>query len=271
MPDLYDAHNHLQDERLETIRESAMTALRAEKVRYMVVNGSCEQDWPAVLELAKKYPEVVPSFGYHPWYIKERSGNWEQNLIRFLESVPSGVGEMGLDRWIKDYDFEDQQRVFTSQLEVAAQRNLPVSIHCLQAWGYLLELLQKHARPACGFVLHSFGGPKEMIPALSELGAYFSLSGYYAHERKARQREGFQSIPPDRLLLETDAPDQSLPTERVKYPLLDGNSGRQINHPANLTAVYQFAAELFNEPVEALATRVEENFKRLFGPLLLKG
>ena len=72
-------------------------------------------------------------------------------------------------------------------------------------------------------------------------------------------------MPSNRLLIETDAPDQLLPPERIQYPLTDAASGKPINHPANLGAVYRFAAELRNEPVETLAGTVEENFQRLFG------
>jgi TatD DNase family protein len=115
--------------------------------------------------------------------------------------------------------------------------------------------------------LHSYGGPQEMIAPLAELGAYFSLPGYFTHERKARQRETFKHVPPDRLLIETDAPDQNLPSERLRYPLMDAQTGKAINHPANLGAVYHFAAELLGTPLEALAERVEENFQRLFGGL----
>lgn len=261
----YDAHNHLQDERLAPFGEAVTAAWRAENVVRMVVNGSCEADWPAVLALARRYPEVIPSFGYHPWYVKERSGQWQSRLIEFLDQAPSAVGEIGLDRWVKDHDLPQQEEVFVWQLRLAAERNLPVSIHCLQAWGRLLDLLRAGPLPACGFVLHSFGGPAEMIGPLAELGAYFSLPGYFALDRKARQRDAFRHVPPDRLLLETDAPDQSLPEDRVQYPLADVQTGKPINHPANLAAVYRFATELFGQPLEDLARRVEENFLRLFG------
>jgi TatD DNase family protein len=264
---LYDAHNHLQDERLEHVREKVIVDLRRENVRRMVVNGSVESDWPAVLKLAQTCPEAIPSFGYHPWYIKGRSPEWEENLVRFLDLVPSGVGEIGLDRWMKDYDLADQERVFTSQLRLAADRNLPVSIHCLKAWGKLLEILKAQPGPRCGFVLHSFGGPQEMIDPLVGLGAYFSLPGYFAHPPKTQQREAFRQVPRERLLIETDAPDQSLPAERVKYTLDDPKTGKPLNHPANLSAVYEFAAELLGEPIDKLAKQVEENFKRLFGSL----
>ena len=265
---LYDAHNHLQDERLAPGREAILETVQKEGVVRMVVNGSCEEDWPAVLALAQSCPRVIPSFGYHPWYVKERTPDWREVLIRFLGQVPSAVGEIGLDRWIKDYDLEQQEEVFIWQLRLAAERNLPVSIHCLQAWGRLLELLRVEPRPRCGFVLHSFGGPQEMIAPLAELGAYFSLPGYFAHERKAPQREAFRHVPAERLLIETDAPDQLLPEERVRYPLRDAVSGKTLNHPGNLSAVYAFASELLEVPVEALAERVEGNFLRLFGRLL---
>jgi TatD DNase family protein len=261
---LYDAHNHLQDARLAPHRESILAAAQREGVASMVVNGSCEEDWPQVLALARICPRVIPSFGYHPWYVKERSPDWQAALLRHLDAVPSAIGEIGLDRWIKDHDDAVQEEVFVWQLRLAAERNLPVSIHCLQTWGRLLELLRAGPCPRCGFLLHSFGGPREMIGPLAKLGAYFSVPGYFAHERKARQRETFRHVPPNRLLIETDAPDQLLPAERIQYPLTEPATGKAINHPANLGAVYRFVAELLAEPLGSLAERVEENFQRLF-------
>jgi TatD DNase family protein len=264
---LFDAHNHLQDDRLAPHHADILRALTEVGVVKMIVNGSCEEDWPQVLELAKTVPQVIPSFGYHPWYVGERTVNWQENLVKFLDAVPSAVGEIGLDKWIKDSDFAAQEKVFVWQLRLAAGRNLPASIHCLQAWGTLLEILNREPRPRCGFVLHSFGGPREMIEPLAKLGAYFSLPGYFAHDRKERQRETFKHVPRERLLIETDAPDQSLPENRVEFPLPNSENGKPMNHPANLRAVYRFASELLNEPIESLVKQVEENFHRVFGNL----
>lgn len=260
---LYDAHNHLQDERLDGAREGIMAALAQENVLKMVVNGSCESDWPAVLDLSRKYSQVIPSFGYHPWYVRERSAHWAKALETLLDQVPSAIGEIGLDRWIQDFDTPAQEEVFTIQMRIAAERNLPVSIHCLKAWDRLFELLEHGPRPACGFLLHSFGGPREMIAALADMGAYFSIPGYFAHERKMRQRETFRHVPRERLLIETDAPDQLLPPDRERYRL--AKDGKALNHPGNLAAVYEFAAELRAEPVADLARQVAANFQRLFG------
>ena len=263
---LYDAHNHLQDERLKPHLTAVMAAVQAEPIAKMVVNGSGEEDWPDVLALARKFPQVIPSFGCHPWYVKHRTPSWQATLSWHLDQIPSAIGEIGLDRWIKDHDDAQQEEVFIGQLHLAAERNLPVSIHCLQAWGRMLEILRAGPRPSCGFLLHSFGGPVEMVPALARLGAYFSLPGYFAHERKVRQRATFQKIPLDRLLIETDAPDQRLPDERNHFPLQDA-AGKPINHPANLRGVYEFAAELLSMPLEDLSAQIGKNFQRLFGPL----
>ena len=292
---LYDAHNHLQDERFGGWQSELLSACAREGVVCMVVNGSCEEDWPQVLALGPQFgrdafhrvpfssekvrdgvepvpttseprpsPQIIPSFGYHPWYIHERTADWLKSLVSFLDQVPSVVGEIGLDRWKPGLPYDDQEEVFLAQLQLAAERNLPVSIHCLQAWGRMFDLLKAGPRPERGFLLHSYGGPKEMVKPFTDLGAYFSLPGYYAHERKERQRETFRHVPGERLLIETDAPDQSLPTGRIRFELQNA-AGKPLNHPANLRAVYEFAAELFGEPIEALAARVEENFRRLFG------
>jgi TatD DNase family protein len=208
---------------------------------------------------------VVPSFGCHPWYVKERTARWKESLEHHLAQSPAAIGEIGLDRWIRDYDLPQQEEAFLWQLRLAAERDRPASIHCLQAWGRLFDLLRDSPRPQCGFLLHSYGGPVEMVAPLARLGAYFSLPGYFAHERKARQREAFRAVPPDRFLIETDAPDQLPPAAWNDWPLVDPATGRPVNHPANLAGVYRFAADFLGEPLAALAARVEENFLRLFG------
>ena len=263
----YDAHNHLQDDRFGGRHGELLAACARVGVRRMVVNGSCEADWPAVLALAGEHPVVLPSFGYHPWYVGERTTGWLAALEDFLGRCPAAVGEIGLDRWKPGLSYEGQEEVFVAQLRLAAERNLPVSIHCLQAWGRLVDLLRAGPRPARGFLLHSYGGSQELVGPLAELGAYFSFPGYFAHERKVRQRETFRRVPAERLLVETDAPDQLLPEALTEFPLVEAGAGRALNHPANLGAVYRFVAELRGEPLAVLTAQVEANFQRLFGGL----
>ena len=258
----FDAHNHLQALRFGG-RQAELLA-ECPDVARMVVNGCCEEDWPAVSALAEAHRQVLPSFGYHPWCIHERSDHWEAELNRMLDAHPAAVGEIGLDRWKEGLDYEGQEEVFVTQLHIASERNLPASIHCLKAWGRILELLQDGPIPERGFLLHSYGGPTEMVQAFAQLGAYFSFPGYFLRAAKGRHREAFKSVPADRLLIETDAPDQRLPDALNAYPFTD-SAGEPVNHPANLPIVYQGVAKILETPLVALAEQVEDNFERLFG------
>src|SRR5688572_9654744 len=116
---LYDAHNHLHDERLSNRIEEIVAELPGLGLQRCVVNGTCERDWPAVEALAKRFSWVIPAFGLHPWFAKERSGNWFDALRRVIDANPgASIGEIGLDRWMRDPDVADQEKVFLAQLEL---------------------------------------------------------------------------------------------------------------------------------------------------------
>ena len=279
----YDAHNHLQDERFRGTQEAIMAMARMGGVRCMVVNGACESDWPEVMKLAHRYPEVIPSLGYHPWYLRERSAEWESTLESLLQKHPQTmVGEIGLDRWMLENpdrwrtyrgdtdafvgdppSMEEQESVFLSQLELACRWNRVASVHCLRAFGRLLELLESHPLPTRGFLLHSYAGPAEMIPSFARLGAYFSFPGSHLHARKERHGQMFRHVPRDRLLVETDAPDQ-LPPEAFRPHICLGSGEKVLNHPANLPVIHAGLAALLDMPTIDLVEQANANFRRLF-------
>lgn len=188
------------------------------------------------------------------------------------------VGEFGLDRWILDRARPDDPRltglrraplteqteVFLWQLDLAATHNLPASIHCLDAWGHLHDLLRTARRPSRGFLLHAYSGPVEMVKMFADLGAFFSFNGSFLDPRKGRLRDLYATLPIDRLLVETDAPAMRLPSDAEKYPPLPVPDGSLANHPANLAATYKALAELRRLDVADLVAQVEKNFQRLF-------
>jgi TatD DNase family protein len=264
---LYDAHNHLQSESFAADVGSVVAEAVRAGLKRMVVNGATEEDWPAVADLARQFPCVLPSFGLHPRYLRERGADWRPRLLRLLDEMPAAVGEIGLDRGMENHDLPGQEEVFVWQLRIAAERNLPASIHCLRAWGRLYEILRDNPRPARGFLLHSYGGSREMIGGFAKLGAYFSISGQFAQDWKKRQRGHFHDVPRERLLIETDAPFMLPPGEWMTHPMNDPATGEAIQHPANIGAIYRYVAGFLGEPIEAIAARVEENFLRLFGGL----
>lgn len=266
---MIDAHNHLHDDRLAPWRTEILAELSALGVQRAVVNGTRESDWEQVAALAREHSWIKPSFGLHPWYVAQRSHDWGEKLCAALDAHPhAAIGEIGLDRWIADHDPDydpfEQDLVFTAQLALAAERELPVTIHCLRAWGALWKRIRIAPPLKRGFLLHAYSGPVEMVPGFVKHGAYFSFNPYFLHERKAARRAVFAQIPADRLLVETDAPDMAPPAERNLHPLPE-NSGSTLNHPANLPLAYEGLAEIRNLPVSDLKTLVAENYSRLFG------
>lgn len=313
---LYDAHNHLQDAWLASHRDRVFADLTAVGIARAVVNGTCETDWPDVAALAKFSPIVHPSYGLHPWDAGNRTPDWQQKLLTRLDADPhAAVGEIGLDRWILDRARPDDPRlsglrraplaeqteVFAWQFSLAAERNLPASIHCLDAFGLLLDALRTMPRPARGFLLHAYSGSAELAKEFAALGAYFSFNGSFLSPgplnplspsptaipnfpalgdakgqpvsrslvdlspRHLRRLEFFRQIPADRLLVETDAPAMRLPARLERFSLPTTADGFVPNHPANLVAAYAGLAELRGVTLESLATQVRENFLRLFG------
>lgn len=277
---LIDAHNHLQDEWLAPHLDAIARSCEDAGVKAMVVNGTSESDWATVAELARRFTWVRPSFGLHPWDCGNASPGWREALGRMLDATPgAGVGEIGIDRWILDRARPDdarlaglrraplaeQEEAFLWQLELAADRDLPVTIHCIDAWGRLLELLRTARRPARGFLLHAYAGSGELAREFAALGAYFSFNGAYLAERHAARRAVFAQLPHERLLVETDAPAMPLPAELDRYPLPRAGNGDRINHPANLTSTYAGLAEVLGLPERELQADVAANFARWFG------
>lgn len=266
MSPLFDAHNHLHHRAFEADLDKIVQAMQRAGVERCVVNGTCENDWSRVAGLADRFPEFVqPSFGLHPWKISERSDKWDTVLADFLDRYPqAGIGECGLDRWKEPYDLDDQIRVFRTQIALAQDGDRPLSVHCLEAWGATKECLKEADLPKRGFLLHSYGGSREMVREFADLDAYFSFSGYFLTPRKEGTREAFRAVPSDRLLVETDAPEMLPPEEVIDHPLRNAD-GSSLNHPANLAAITDGLAQALECDVASLRERLATNFARFFG------
>jgi TatD DNase family protein len=275
---LYDAHQHLHFDPLTPHRAAIVRDLKSAGVKGIVVNGTTEEEWPVVAALAQEYPWVVPSFGVHPWDAGNRSPDWLSKLRATLQANPAaGVGEIGLDRWLLDLKPDDprvtglrvaplaeQVEVFTAQLALAAEFNRAASIHCVQAWGALHDVLKQGPRPTRGFLLHGYAGPIEMVKNFADLGAYFSFNIQLLEPRHKNRLETFRHIPVKRLLVETDAPTKPPVGPLNRFPLPPFTDGSEVNHPANLVVTYEQLAKLRHVPLATLAPQVEQNFQRLF-------
>lgn len=245
---MFDAHNHLQLYAGPAEIEKALAEAAAAGVKLMACNGSFPGDWEAVAAICAARPGIVPFFGVHPWHIGKAGPDWVESLERFLRGVPSGVGETGLDG-IKGPGAAVQEEFFRGHLRLARKLARPVNIHCVRAWGRLLEII-KDEKPSV-FLVHAYGGPAELVPELAGLGAYFSFGGDLADEKRAKLRKALAAVPADRLLFETDCPGpRELPWEAG---------------PAGLTAVIKLAAAALGRQAEELAADSFENGGKFLG------
>ncbi len=256
-----------------------------------VVNATREEEWPAVAALALAYPDrVIPAFGIHPWQARElrpeelrleaaataarqarelrpeelrleaaATAPWAR-LRELLEKFPrSVVGECGLDGCVATPGLAVQGPVFIEQLRLARDLQRTLTIHCVRAWGPLLDILLAEAPPP-RFLMHGYGGSLEIARRLLPLGAYFSCSGAILHPRRVAMLEVFRQLPRERILLETDAPECLPPPEYVSHPLADGR-----NHPANLPAIGSGLARALGMNAADLAELTANNAQACFG------
>jgi TatD DNase family protein len=233
--------------------------MRAAGITGCVVNATREADWDAVAALAREFPGYVfPAYGIHPWHADTAAEGWEERLRERLLADPSAtVGEAGVDGWVETPAMDLQWPVFVKQAEIAAELGRVMTVHCLKAWEPLFAAMDLAAAWPGKFLMHSFGGSREVAERLLKKGAWFSFSGHFLHPRKAKVREVFRQLPEDRILLETDAPDMIPPEDMVEFPL-----GAEINHPANLRRI----AEAFGRGArEGMPEMIARNGERFWG------
>ncbi len=218
----FDAHNHWQDPGFDQHRAEIIASLKPLNIKCMVVNGTTETDWSQVQALAASDPSIIPCFGIHPWFAATRTSGWARSL----------------------------------------ELNRPITIHCLYAVDDLLEVFERIPVPACGFLIHAYSCGTKWIEQFTQLGAYFSFSGYFLNEGKEKRLEAFRAIADERLLIETDAPSMLLPPEKERFSI---GTKERLNHPGNLVVAYQALAALRGISEDELQHQVEKNFLRLFG------
>jgi TatD DNase family protein len=251
---LFDAHNHIQDERLFPDLGKVMDRARTAGVEKMGVKGCCEGDWLKVIQIHETYEGIYPSFGLHPWFIADRSPSWFQTLEDLLIQFPNAaVGEIGIDHALEERDDADQEKVFFQQLELARKLERPVSIHCRRAWGRLIELLDQFGEFPRGMLIHCFGGSAEVATELVKRGGYISFSGSITRPNARKAGPAIRAVPDDRILIETDAPD-----------ILPTTATGPLNEPANVKLVLEKAAEFRGVSEEDLAELTFRNAEQFF-------
>jgi TatD DNase family protein len=188
------------------------------KPETIFVNSTCQADWENCSRLDTKH--FFPFFGIHPWFIGDSSNHDVDQLQNFLANLTDhafGIGEIGLDR---NTEAKDQEDILKRQLDIAANMRVPVSLHCVKAWGKLFSLLDK-TNKISKVMLHGFNGPAEILDEAIHRGYFLSFS-----PKSLEYNQFIGNVPLERLFLETDAeakncPDRQAYLSRLKSAYLE--------------------------------------------------
>lgn len=254
---LVDAHCHLADGAFDADRPEVLARARRAGVGHVVVIGESVIGSERALALARSTPGLSATAGVHPHEARAWMPDVERRLRELLaDAAAVAVGETGLD-YHYDHSPRDLQRAaFESQLALAAELGRPVVVHARSADEDIAVLLRAWGRRVPAVVLHSFSGGDGLFAAGMEIGAYFSFSGMITFKNWGHP-QAVTGCPPERLLVETDAPFLA----PVPY------RGRR-NEPAFVHATAAELARQRGESLEELARRTSENARRVFGDRL---
>jgi TatD DNase family protein len=199
-----DTHCHLDGEEFRDDLEAVITRAREAGVAAIGIPGINLQSLDTVIDVCHRYPNYCyPMLGLHPEDVK---ADWREVLERIKAAITPeviAIGEVGLDYYWEDNPAREVQLAcFEAQLELANDLSLPVVVHDRDAHEDTLRLLQKH-RPRG--VLHCYSGSAEMLREVPE-EMYIGLGGAVTFKNAKKPVAVAAAVPPDRLLLETDAP-----------------------------------------------------------------
>lgn len=256
---MFDTHCHLQE--LDDV-DAAIARARAAGVARMLLAGVGPEAWDRDDALAARHDALWISYGLHPQLVATLDDAACDRIVRALDDRLArrsprviALGEIGLDGVDeRRASIDRQERVFRAQLAIARAHRLPVALHVLREHPRALAILGDEPLPAGG-VLHSCSASPELVREYVALGLHVSFSGsitWHGGENKAARAA--QKVPRDRLVVETDAPDQTPEPQRP---------GR--NEPAFLVAIVSAIAHLWGVDFAEAARITDGNARRLFG------
>jgi len=258
---LVDTHCHLNHELFNEDMDAAFSRAQAASVTQMIVVGfDLESSRKAVALAASHGNSIFAAVGVHP----HDANNWSSGVGRQLEewaALPNvcAIGEIGLDYYRDLSPRHLQVEVFRAQMRIARSVNLPVIIHCRDAYDDTLKILSDECVQEVGGVMHCWGGSVDEARRTVDLGMHLGFGGTTTYKNAGNVREALIAAPIDAILIETDAPYLSPVPHRGKR-----------NEPAYAGIVAEHAANLRGIPVDDLEAATMENALRCFPRMRLQ-
>ncbi|WES69176.1 metal-dependent hydrolase [Superficieibacter sp. HKU1] len=208
-----------------------------------------------VSALAQQHEAIYMALGLHPIVIERHTDASLDRLENYL-AAPSdklvAIGEIGLDLYRDEPQFDRQETLLDQQLILAKRYDLPVILHSRRTHDKLAMHLKRHDLPRTG-VVHGFAGSLVQAERFIQLGYKIGVGGTITYPRASKTRNVMAQLPLEALLLETDAPDMPL----------NGFQG-QPNRPEQVARVFATLCELRPEPAEVIAEAIWRNTVALF-------
>ncbi len=255
-PILIDSHCHIVFRNFDDDLDEVAARWRQAGVASLLHACVEPAEIPAIRALADRFPELRYSVGVHP-LDTQHWNHQTQSLLRdaaLEDPRVVAIGELGLDLY-RDSNLEQQLAVLRPQLDLATELDLPVIIHCRDAFDpMLLELRQRQKEGRCPRgVMHCWGGTTEDMEVCLDLGLYISFSGTVTFPKAEAIHACARAVPQNRFLVETDCPFLAPVPRRGKR-----------NEPAYVEAVASRVAELRGQSLALVASSSTANARGLF-------
>jgi TatD DNase family protein len=251
-----DTHCHLDVPRFDADRDDVLARAWAAGLTGMVVPAIGPDAWEALLDWPARDPRVQVGLGIHPQLLPHLSPDDDEKHLARLDALLArggaiAVGECGLDGPSEaGAPIERQLRVLHAHFELARKYDLPLLVHCYRAHPHLQRYLKANPIPEAGLLMHSYSGSGDLTPFYVKAGCHFSYAGPVSFPEARKPVEALKKIPLDRLMGETDAPDQA------PFP----HRGER-NEPMHLPLVLDSMSNLLGEE---LRERTTQNARRFF-------
>ena len=252
---LVDSHCHVDFPVYAGNVEGVVARARAAGVGVCVSIGTELARFPGVKKVAEQFPDVWCSVGVHPHEAeKELLSDPARLLAEAGHPKVVAIGETGLDYYYEHAPREAQKSNFRAHIAAGRETGLPVIVHTRDADDDTITLLQEEmGKGAFTGLIHCFSGTQALADAALKMGFYISVSGIATFKNSSALRDVIQTVPLDRLLVETDAPFLAPMPHRGK-----------TNEPAFVVHTAKLLAELKGVSESDLAAATTDNFFRLF-------
>ncbi|MGY9015059.1 MAG: TatD family hydrolase [Rhodospirillales bacterium] len=252
---LVDSHCHLDYPELSEDLKGVVSRANEAGIEWMTTICTRLDNFPQVLDVAKKYENIFCTVGVHP----HEAGNddditWER-LVKLADHPKViGLGETGLDYYYERSPRDAQQKAFQAHIDASRETGLPLIVHTRDADDDTARMLrEEYAKAPFTGVIHCFSSGREMAEAALEIGFYISISGIVTFKNAQDLRDVVADLPMDRLLVETDSPYLAPVPKRGKP-----------NEPSYTAFTAHKLAEIKGVSAEDLAEKTTNNFFKIF-------